>query len=48
VDVSGEGSDEPIDPRDLLGLNGRLPAVEYEDERLEEGLRSVPMEVPQS
>jgi tryptophan synthase beta chain len=29
-------------------LNGRLPAVEYEDERLEEGLRSVPMEVPQS
>jgi tryptophan synthase beta chain len=27
-------------------LNGRLPEVEYEDERLEEGLRSVPMEAP--
>jgi tryptophan synthase beta chain len=27
-------------------LNGRLPEVEYEDARLEEGLKSVPMEVP--
>jgi tryptophan synthase beta chain len=27
-------------------LNGRLPEVEYEDERLEEGLKSVPMEAP--
>ena len=27
-------------------LNGRLPEVEYEDERLEEGLKSVVMEVP--
>jgi tryptophan synthase beta chain len=27
-------------------LNGRLPTVEYEDERLEEGLKSVPMEAP--
>jgi tryptophan synthase beta chain len=27
-------------------LNGRLPEVEYEDSRLEEGLKSVPMEVP--
>jgi tryptophan synthase beta chain len=27
-------------------LHGRLPEVEYEDARLEEGLKSVPMEVP--
>ena len=27
-------------------LNGRLPEVEYEEARLEEGLKSVPMEVP--
>ena len=27
-------------------LNARLPEVEYEDARLEEGLKSVPMEVP--
>jgi tryptophan synthase beta chain len=27
-------------------LNGRLPEVEYRDEQLEEGLKSVPMEVP--
>jgi tryptophan synthase beta chain len=27
-------------------LTGRLPEVEYEDARLEEGLKSVPMEVP--
>jgi tryptophan synthase beta chain len=27
-------------------LNDRLPEVEYEDARLEEGLRSVPMEAP--
>ena len=29
-------------------LNGRLPEVEYRDEQLEEGLKSVPMEVPAS
>jgi tryptophan synthase beta chain len=29
-------------------LNGRLPEVEYRDEQLEEGLKSVPMEVPGS
>ena len=27
-------------------LNGRLPEVEYEESRLQEGLKSVPMEVP--
>jgi hypothetical protein len=27
-------------------LNERLPEVEYEDARLEEGLKSVPMEAP--
>ncbi len=27
-------------------LNGRLPEVEYRDEQLEEGLRSVPLEAP--
>jgi tryptophan synthase beta chain len=27
-------------------LNGRLPEVEYEESRLEEGLKSVPMEIP--
>jgi hypothetical protein len=27
-------------------LNDRLPEVEYEESRLQEGLKSVPMEVP--
>jgi tryptophan synthase beta chain len=27
-------------------LNGRLPEVEYEESRLQEGLKSVPMEIP--